>query len=120
MAALPNPVFEKQWKIIGDAVFVDHLVNMKKKFCCLKKPLSNDMITGENLSPATSGAESPAWHRKLGFPPRWIRPLAILHNQLRRLLAGACQIQKVSLKIYRFGSQEREIAYESIFYRQNV
>ncbi len=119
-AALPNPVFEKRWKIIGDAVLVDHLINMKKKFCCLKKPLSSYMITGENLSLATPGAELPAWHRELGFPPRWIRPLVILHHRIRRLLAGAYQSQKVALKIYRFGSQERANVYESISYRWNV
>ena len=119
-SALPNPVFEKRWKIIGDAVLVDHLVNTKKKFYCLKKPLSSYMITGENLSLATPGAELPVWHRELGFPPRWIRPLVILHHRLRRLLADAYQIQKVTLKIYRFGSQERENVYGSISYRWNV
>ena len=119
-SALPNPAFEKRWKIIGDAVLVDHLVNMKRKFCCLKKPLSSYMITGENLSLATPGAELPVWHRELGFPPRWIRPLVILHHRLRRLLAGAYQTQKVAIKIYRFGSQERENVYGSISYRWNV
>ena len=119
-SALPNPAFEKRWKIIGDAVLVDHLVNMKRKFCCLKKPLSSYMITGENLSLATPGAELPAWHRELGFPPRWVRPFVILHHRVRRLLAGAYKAQKVALKIYRFGSQERENVYDSISYRWNV
>ena len=119
-SALPNPAFEKRWKIIGDAVLVDHLVNMKRKFCCLKKPLSSYMITGENLSLATPGAELPAWHKELGFPPRWVRPLVILHHRIRRLLAGAYQSQKVATKIYRFGSQEREKVYGSISYRWSV
>ena len=119
-SALPNPAFEKRWKIIGDAVLVDHLVNMKRKFCCLKKPLSSYMITGENLSLATPGAELPAWHQELGFPPRWVRPLVILHHRIRRMFAGAYQAQKVALKIYRFSSQERENVYESITYRWNV
>ena len=119
-SALPNPAFEKRWKIIGDAVLVDHLANMKRKFCCLKKPLSSYMITGENLSLATPGAELPAWHRELGFPPRWVRPLVILHHRIRRLLEGAYQAQKVALKIYRFESQERENVYDSISYRWNV
>jgi glycosyltransferase involved in cell wall biosynthesis len=119
-SALPNPVFEKRWKIIGDAVLVDHLVNMRKKFCCLKKPLSSYMITGENMSLAMPGAELPDWHRELGFPPRWVKPFVILHHRLRRLLAGAYQAQKVALKIYRFGSQERENVYGSISFRWNV
>jgi glycosyltransferase involved in cell wall biosynthesis len=119
-SALPNPVFEKRWKIIGDAVLVDHLVNMKRKFCCLKKPLSSYMITGQNMSLAMPGEELPDWHRELGFPPRWVRPLVILHHRIRRLLAGAYQRQKVALRIYRFGSQERENVYESISYRWNV
>jgi len=119
-SALPNPAFEKRWKIIGDAVLVDQLVNTKKKFCCLKTPLSSYMITGENMSLAVPGAELPAWHGEFGFPPRWVRPLVILHHRIRRLLAGAYQSQKVALKIYRFGSQERENVYESISYRWNV
>jgi glycosyltransferase involved in cell wall biosynthesis len=116
-AALPNPAFEKRWKIIGDAVLVDHLVNAKRKFCCLKKPLSSYMITGENMSLTMPGAELPAWHREMGFPPRWVRPLVILLHRIRRLLAGAYQSQKVALKIYRFGSQERENVYGSTSYR---
>jgi len=119
-AALPAPAFEKRWKIIGDAVLVDHLINKKRKFCCLKRPLSSYMITGENLSLAAPGAELPVWHREVGFPPRWARPFVILHHRLRRLLAGAYQAQKVALKIYRFGSQERENVYGSISYRWNV
>jgi len=119
-SALPNPAFEKRWKIIGDAVLVDHLVNMKKRFCCLKKPLSSYMITGQNMSLAMPGAELPAWHRELGFPPRWVRPLVILHHRIRRLLAGAYQSQKVALKIYQFGSLERANVYESISYHWNV
>jgi glycosyltransferase involved in cell wall biosynthesis len=117
---LPNPAFEKRWKIIGDAVLVDHLINKKKRFFCLKRPLSSYMITGENLSLAAPGAELPAWHKELGFPPRWVRPFVILHHRLRRLLAGAYQAQKVALKIYRFGSIERENVYGSISYRWNV
>ena len=116
-ADLPNPAFEKRWKIIGDAVLVDHLVHAKRKFCCLKKPLSSYMITGENMSLTMPGAELPAWHREMGFPPRWVRPLVILHHRIRRLLAGAYQSRKVALKIYRFGSQERENVYGSISYR---
>ena len=119
-SALPNPAFEKRWKIIGDAVLVDHLINKKKKFFCLKRPLSSYMLTGENLSLAAPGAELPAWHGELGFPPRWVRPLVILHHRIRRLLAGAYQSQKVAIKIYRFGSQEREKVYGSISYRWNV
>jgi hypothetical protein len=119
-SALPNPAFEKRWKIIGDAVLVDHLINKKKKFFCLKRPLSSYMLTGENLSLAAPGAELPAWHKELGFPPRWVRPFVILHHRIRRLLAGAYQTQKVALKIYRFGSQERENVYDSISYRWNV
>lgn len=119
-SALPTPAFEKRWKIIGDAVLVDHLINKKKKFFCLKRPLSSYMITGVNLSLAAPGAELPAWHGELGFPPRWVKPFVILHHRLRRLLAGAYQAQKVALKIYRLGSKERENVYGSISYRWNV
>ena len=69
------------------------------------------------MSLAMPGAELPAWHREIGFPPRWVRPLVILHHRIRRLLAGAYQSQKVALKIYRFGSQERENVFDSISYR---
>ena len=119
-SALPTPVFEKRWKIIGDAVLVDHLINKNTKFCCLKRPLSSYMITGENLSLVTPGAELPAWHKELGFPPRWIRPFVILHHRLRRLFAGAYQAQKVALKIYGPGAQERKRVCDSISYRWNV
>jgi glycosyltransferase involved in cell wall biosynthesis len=119
-SALPTPVFEKRWRIIGDAVLVDHLINKNRKFCCLKRPLSSYMITGENLSLAKPGVELPTWHKELGFPPRWVRPFVILHHRIRRLFAGAYQTQKVALKIYRFGSQERENVYDSISYRWNV
>ena len=119
-SALPTPAFEKRWKIIGDAVLIDHLMNKRRKFFCLKRPLSSYMLTGENLSLAAPGAELPAWHGELGFPPRWVRPVVILHHRIRRLLAGAYQSQKVAIKIYRFGSQEREKVYGSISYRWNV
>ena len=105
--ALPDPAFEKRWKIIGDAVLVDHLINKNRKFYCTKRPLSSYMITGENMSLAAPGAELPVWRSEVGFPPRWVRPLVVLHHRLRRLLAGAYQTKRVALKIYRPGSQER-------------
>jgi hypothetical protein len=119
-SALPIPAFEKRWKIIGDAVLVDHLVNKNTKFYCLKRPLSSYMITGENLSLAEPGAELPAWQKELGFPPRWIRPFVILHHRFRRLLAGAYQARKVALKIYKLGAQERKMVCGTISFRWNT
>jgi len=88
--ALPNPPFEARWKLIGDAVLMNHFLRTRNKIHALKKPLAAYAFTGRNLS-SLPPVERNLWYKELKYPPKWIRLFVVLTHRIRRLYHGAYQ-----------------------------
>jgi len=88
-SALPSPPLDPRWKVIGDAVLMDHFLTSRKNIVALKEPLATYAFTGSNLSANSSYGELPIWHGETGWPPRSLRKVSVAVNRVRRLLNGA-------------------------------
>lgn len=88
-SALPNPPLDPKWKVISDAVLIEHFLTTGQKIHACGKPLAAYSFTGQNLSADRSCDELRRWWAATRWPPEAIRPLLILHNRIRRLFAGA-------------------------------
>jgi len=97
---LPTPPLDPQWKVIGDAVLMEHfLVNRKKLHAC-RLPLAAYAFTGQNLSADKNCKELEQWWAETQWPPRALKPLVVIQNRFRRLLAGAYQNFQLNTKIH--------------------
>ncbi|HUY31666.1 MAG TPA: glycosyltransferase [Pirellulales bacterium] len=101
-------LFDTSWKCIGDAVWVDALLERNVKMAVLPKPLAAFTVTGENLSQSPRFQQELArWRTRPGAPPRWLTGPVVLHHRLRRLLAGAYARRALSLELYGRDSLDR-------------
>ena len=87
--ALPAPPLDPRWKVISDAVLMDHFLSTRKRIVACRRLLSAYAFTGKNLSADTTNGEHARWHRECGWPPACLRALAVGFHRLRRLLHGA-------------------------------
>lgn len=80
--------FPSDFRAIGDAVFVDHLLRARVRMITLPRPLAVYTVTGKNLSASRAAeTESSAWRVSAPFP-MWLRGPSIIHHRLRRFFAG--------------------------------
>lgn len=90
--------FDTQWKVMGDAVWMENLLKNKVKMATLSEPLAVFSFTGKNLGQTDlSYAEALRWkpnERML------TRRLAILRHRARKTLAGAYRRRRVEIDIY--------------------
>lgn len=101
---LPTPPLDPQWKVIGDAVLMEHfLVNRKKLHAC-RLPLAAYAFTGQNLSADKNCKELEQWWAEMQWPPRALKPLVVIQNRFRRLLAGAYQNFQLNTRLHTFSS----------------
>lgn len=99
-SALPNPPLNPRWKVVSDAVLMEHfLVNRKTIHAC-QLPLAAYAFTGRNLSADKNCNELEQWWAETRWPPRALKPLVVIHNRLRRVLAGAYQSFQLNTKIH--------------------
>ena len=99
-SALPSPPLNPRWKVISDAVLMEHfLVNRKNIHAC-RLPLAAYAFTGQNLSADKNCNELEQWWAETRRPPRVLKPLVVIHNRFRRLLAGAYQSFEMNAKIH--------------------
>lgn len=99
-SALPNPPLNPRWKVVSDAVLMEHfLVNRKTIHAC-QLPLAAYAFTGQNLSADKNCNELEQWWAETRWPPRALKPLVVIHNRLRRVLAGAYQSFQLNTKIH--------------------
>lgn len=98
----------EQWKCIGDAVWVNDLIEAKVKMAYIPVPLTVFTLTDHNLGQSQrSFQEIERWRSQPGAPPKWVRPLFVLQHRLRKLLAGAYRRRSVEISIYTFASPIR-------------
>ena len=104
---LPNPALDDRWKIIGDAVLMDHFLSSGARLKACSELLSLYALTGANLSRGFR-AEQEAWLRECGFPPRVFRPFVDLHHRIRRFLAGGYVAKRCEFSFYTHHKTKRQ------------
>ena len=99
-SALPNPPLNPRWKVISDAVLMEHFLLNKKTIHACRLPLATYAFTGQNLSANKNCKELEQWWAETRWPPRALKPLVVIQNRCRRLLAGAYQNFELNTKIH--------------------
>ncbi len=99
-SALPHPSLDPRWKVISDAVLMEHFLLNRKNIHACRLPLAAYAFTGQNLSADKNCNELMQWWAETRWPPRALNPLVILHNRLQRFLAGAYQNFQLNTKIH--------------------
>jgi glycosyltransferase involved in cell wall biosynthesis len=100
--------FDSQWKVIGDAVRMETLLNAKVKMALLPEPLAVFALTGENLSDTPMAKAEK--QRLQGVDSAWksfLKIFAIGTHRLRKFLAGAYRSRIVSVSIYTTDSPDK-------------
>ena len=101
-SALPNPPLNPRWKVISDAVLMEHFLLSRKHIHACHLPLAAYAFTGQNLSADKNCKELDQWWAETRWPPRALKLLVIICNRLRRFLAGAYQNFQLNTKIHTF------------------
>ncbi len=99
-SALPNPPLNPRWKVISDAVLMEHFLLSRKHIHACHLPLAAYAFTGQNLSADKNCKELDQWWAETRWPPRALKLLVIICNRLRRFLAGAYQNFQLNTKIH--------------------
>ena len=99
-SALPNPPLNPRWKVVSDAVLMEHFLVNRKNIQACRLPLAAYAFTGQNLSADKSCNELEQWWAETRWPPRALKPLVVTHNRFRRLLAGAYRSFPIDTKIH--------------------
>jgi glycosyltransferase involved in cell wall biosynthesis len=102
ISSLPIPPLNPRWKVISDAVLMEHFLVSRKNIQACRLPLAAYAFTGQNLSANKNCKELEQWWAETRWPPRALKPLVIIYNRFRRLLAGAYQNFQLNTKIHTF------------------
>ena len=113
-SALPSLPFDPRWKIIGDAVLMDYFLCAKKKISTCNELLSVYAFTGSNLSGKHAAQEHDAWHSESPWPPKFLRPLVILYNRIRRLASGGYSSFHVNTAFYGHRSNKQRLPVSAV------
>ena len=103
-SALPNPPLNPRWKVISDAVLMEHFLVNRKNIQVCRLPLAAYAFTGQNLSADKNCKELAQWWAETRWPPRVLKPLVVIQNRFRRLLAGAYQNFQLNTRLHTFSS----------------
>jgi glycosyltransferase involved in cell wall biosynthesis len=107
-------IFDGRLGSVGDAVWVNSLLESHVPMACLPEPLAIYTFTGANDSETGRPAqELVAWRREAGGPPRWLRNPATLIHRLQKLAAGAYRKRSVSYAIYTMNSPEARMRFDA-------
>src|ERR1700682_3756185 len=99
--------FDTQWKAIGDAIWVERLLNDKIIMATIREPLAVFTFTGKNLGEtAVSRSEALKWKDDTRGN-RLNRVTAVLWHRLRKALAGAYRRRYLEIDIFTLQFPER-------------
>lgn len=94
-------LFDPQWKIIGDQVWIEDLLRAGVRMATLPKPLAVFTFTDENLSSTALSKEEGKRHNPSQSPlARLQKGAHIIAHRTRKLLAGAYKLRRVEIDIY--------------------
>jgi hypothetical protein len=99
-SALPNPPLNPRWKVVSDAILMEHFLLSKKNIQACRLQLAAYAFTGQNLSADKSCNELEQWWAETRWPPRALKPLVVIQNRFRRLLAGAYRSFPLNTQIH--------------------
>jgi len=92
--------FPTGYRMIGDAVFVDGLLERGVRMAALARPLAAFAFTGNNQGASSRAAEESRVWRENGPYPGWLRLPAIALHRLRRLVAGAYGDRSIEVMLF--------------------
>lgn len=94
-------LFDSRWRMIGDAVLMDHWLSQKKSILASNELLSSYTVTGVNLSMnQRAKSEHTDWLKKFRHPPVCLRLGVIMLHHIERLLAGSYLKRKISVNLF--------------------
>lgn len=96
-------LFEKEWRVCGDAVWALRLKQAGIRMCATMRPLSAFAETGRNLSAACNPQAAGEVRRLAEMAPalaRFFKPLVLLSYRLRRWLGGAYDLRPHQYCVY--------------------
>jgi len=99
-SSLPSPPLDPRWKVVSDAILMEHFLLNKKHIHACSIPFSAYAFTGQNLSAQKDYNELEHWRRETRWPPKILKPFVILHNRFRRLFSGSYQLFRINTKIH--------------------
>jgi glycosyltransferase involved in cell wall biosynthesis len=99
-SSLPSPPLDPRWKVISDAILMEHFLLSKKHIHACSILFSAYTFTGQNLSAQKDYNELEHWRTETRWPPKILKPFVILHNRLRRLFSGSYQLFRINTKIH--------------------
>jgi hypothetical protein len=99
-SSLPSPPLDPRWKVISDAILMEHFLLSKKHIHACSILFSAYTFTGQNLSAQKNYNELEHWRTETRWPPKILKPFVILHNRLRRLFSGSYQLFRINTKIH--------------------
>jgi glycosyltransferase involved in cell wall biosynthesis len=101
-SALPNPPLNPRWKVVSDAILMEHFLLSKKNIHTCRLPLATYAFTGQNLSADKNCKELEQWWAETRWPPLALKPIIVIQNRFRRLLTGAYQNFQLNTMIHTF------------------
>ena len=100
--------FDPNWKTIGDAVWVDNLLQQRIKMATLREPLAIFTITGKNLGDSpTSRAEVQQWKGGSNAAAQFQTKAVVLWHRIRKAAAGAYWRRRVEIDVFTLQSPEK-------------
>ena len=99
-SSLSSPPLDPRWKVVSDAILIEHFLLSKKNIHTCRLPLATYALTGQNLSADKCCNELEQWWAETRWPPRELKPLVVIQNRFRRLLSGAYQNFQLHTKIH--------------------
>ena len=91
--------FDLQWRVAGDAAWIDGLLRAGVKMATLPEPLAAFTFTGANLGASARGKEEAARLRGGAWKAALV-PFLSLHHRFRKWWAGAYAPQAVDYGLY--------------------
>lgn len=94
-------LFEPEWKIIGDQIWVENLLRAGTRMAVIPEPLAIFTFTGENLSETAQSLEEGARRRdSLPIGASLRKTIAVIWHRMRKLFAGAYRHRQIDIEIY--------------------
>jgi hypothetical protein len=106
-------LFDPEWKIIGDAVWVDRLLEAGVVMEVLPHPTSTFAFTGSNMSESRRQAEEQArWRAQLGMRGGLARHFHVARHRVRKLLSGSYLPKVMDVEQFTMDSPARRVVFK--------
>jgi glycosyltransferase involved in cell wall biosynthesis len=100
--------FDPDWKVIGDAIWVENLLRHRVKMATLPEPLAIFTFTGKNLTAtALSCSETLRWKGAADAAKRFQKIGVVFWHRIRKALAGAYRRRRVEIDVFTLESPEK-------------